>query len=26
LHAGDRVSFSVSETGGSKTVTKLQRQ
>jgi Cu/Ag efflux protein CusF len=26
LHAGDRVSFSVSESGGSKTVTKLQRQ
>jgi Cu/Ag efflux protein CusF len=26
LHAGDKVSFSVSETGGSKTVTKLQRQ
>ncbi len=26
LHAGDRVSFSVSEAGGSKTVTKLQRQ
>ena len=26
LHAGDRVSFSVSEAGGSKTVTKLQKQ
>jgi Cu/Ag efflux protein CusF len=26
LHAGDRVSFSISDTGGSKTVTKLQRQ
>jgi Cu/Ag efflux protein CusF len=26
LHAGDKVSFSVSETGGSRTVTKLQKQ
>jgi Cu/Ag efflux protein CusF len=26
LHAGDKVSFSVNESGGSKTVTKLQRQ
>jgi Cu/Ag efflux protein CusF len=25
-HAGDRVSFSVSETGGVKTITKLQKQ
>jgi len=26
LHAGDRVSFSVTETGGTKTITKLQKQ
>ena len=26
LHAGDRVTFSVTETGGTKTITKLQRQ
>jgi len=26
LHAGDRVSFSVSEGGGRKTITRLQRQ
>jgi len=26
LHAGDRVTFSVTETGGVKTITKLQRQ
>ena len=26
LHAGDRVTFSVSETGGAKTITKLDRQ
>jgi Cu/Ag efflux protein CusF len=26
LHAGDKVTFSVTETGGSKTITKLQKQ
>jgi hypothetical protein len=26
LHAGDRVTFSVSDTGGPKTITKLERQ
>jgi Cu/Ag efflux protein CusF len=26
LHAGDRVSFSFSETGGAKTITKLEKQ
>jgi len=26
LHAGDRVSFSVTETGGIRTITKLQKQ
>jgi Cu/Ag efflux protein CusF len=26
LHAGDRVSFSATEAGGSKTITKLQQQ
>jgi copper binding protein CusF len=26
LHAGDRVTFSVSETGGTKTVTKIEKQ
>jgi Cu/Ag efflux protein CusF len=26
LHAGDRVSFSVTETGGTKTITKLEKQ
>ena len=26
LHAGDRVSFSVSEAGGTKTITKLEKQ
>ena len=26
LHAGDRVTFSVAESGGVKTITKLQRQ
>jgi hypothetical protein len=26
LHAGDKVSFSVSETGGTKTITKLEKQ
>jgi Cu/Ag efflux protein CusF len=26
LHAGDRVSFSVTETGGARTITKLQKQ
>jgi Cu/Ag efflux protein CusF len=26
VHAGDRVTFSVSETGGTKTVTKLEKQ
>jgi Cu/Ag efflux protein CusF len=26
LHAGDRVTFSATETGGSKTITKLQQQ
>jgi Cu/Ag efflux protein CusF len=26
LHAGDRVAFTVSETGGAKTITKLERQ
>ena len=26
LHAGDRVSFSVSESGGTKTVTKIEKQ
>ncbi len=26
LHAGDKVSFSVSETGGAKTITKLEKQ
>ncbi len=26
LHAGDRVTFSTTETGGSRTITKLQRQ
>jgi hypothetical protein len=26
VHAGDRVTFSVSESGGTKTITKLQRQ
>jgi Cu/Ag efflux protein CusF len=26
LHAGDRVTFSVTESGGGKTITKLQRQ
>jgi copper binding protein CusF len=26
LHAGDRVSYSVSEAGGSRTITKIERQ
>jgi Cu/Ag efflux protein CusF len=26
LHAGDRVTYSVTESGGAKTITKLQRQ
>jgi Cu/Ag efflux protein CusF len=26
LHAGDKVTFSVSETGGTKTITKLEKQ
>jgi Cu/Ag efflux protein CusF len=26
LHAGDKVTFSATETGGSKTITKLQKQ
>jgi Cu/Ag efflux protein CusF len=26
LHAGDRVSFSATETGGTRTITKLQKQ
>ena len=26
LHAGDRVSFSVSETGGTKTITKIEKR
>jgi hypothetical protein len=26
LHAGDKVSFAITETGGTKTVTKLQKQ
>ena len=26
LHAGDRVTFSVSETGGTKTITKIEKQ
>jgi Cu/Ag efflux protein CusF len=26
LHAGDKVSFSASETGGTRTITKLQKQ
>ena len=26
LHAGDRVAFSVTETGGTKTITKLEKQ
>lgn len=26
LHAGDRVSFSAAETGGTRTITKLQKQ
>jgi Copper binding periplasmic protein CusF len=26
LHAGDRVTYSASETGGTKTITKLERQ
>ena len=26
LHAGDKVTFSVSETGGTKTITKIEKQ
>jgi hypothetical protein len=26
LHAGDKVTFSVSESGGKKTITKLEKQ
>jgi Cu/Ag efflux protein CusF len=26
VHAGDKVTFSIGETGGSKTITKIQRQ
>jgi hypothetical protein len=26
LHAGDKVTFSISETGGTKTITKLEKQ